>query len=173
MNLPIYSCVPFICSLILIVTSATTVEANHRRSGYGTMVTAPYGRPCHPRLATPQQYFIQPAAPQVQSAGIPPALVPILLNVGQDVGSVALERLIQQIRAQLNQVDVGSQFNQSDISNVGSSSQDLQSLQTRVEALERKLTGGQSPTPVGNQSGEAPKGSVEKPTGQPAFFPRF
>jgi len=160
-------------SLFMVVANSTSVEANHRRQGYGGMATSPYGRHCHPAQVM-QPYLIQPASPQVQSAGIPPALIPILMNVGQDVGAIALERLLQQIRAQLNQGDFGSQLNQSTNPNLGSSSQDLQSLQTRLDALEKKINGGQPPTQVVNpQPNEIRKGSVEKPTGQPAFFPRF
>jgi hypothetical protein len=158
-------------SLTLTFITPTTVEANHRRSGYGGMVASPHSRPCHPQ--TIPIYMVQPAVPQVQSAGIPPALIPILLNVGQDVGSIALDRLIDQIRGRLNQGDLGSQLNQPNNPNPVVGNTDLQSLQTRLEALEKKINPGGGPPGPTPPVGNIRKGAIDKPTGQPAFFPRF
>jgi hypothetical protein len=155
---------------MVLLGNGPVANANHRRGAYG---------PCHghcqfpvsqvaqalPAYAMPA-YSMPSAVAVPQAAAIPPALVPILMTVGSDVAGLAAQKLLELIH---NRLGGGLPTPLPPTPNDGNvvPNADLTALETRLEALEKKV-GATSPTPV-----DVRKGSVATPDGKPAQFPRF
>ncbi len=156
---------------MVLLGNGPVANANHRRGAYG---------PCqgHCQLPVPQvaqplpayampAYAMPPAAAVPQAAPIPPALIPILMTVGQDAAGLAAQKLLELIH---NRLGGGLPTPLPPTPNDGSvmPNAELTALETRLEALEKKVLGTTPPTPT-----EVRKGSVATPDGKPAQFPRF
>lgn len=154
----------------VLLGNGAVATANHRRGGYG---------PCHghcqfpvPQVAQPLPAYAMPAysMPSAvavpQAAAIPPALVPILMTVGQDVAGLAAQKLLELIHNRLGGGLPTPLPPTPDVGNVVPNA-DLKALDTRLEALEKKL--GVTPP----MQAEVKKGPVATPDGKPAQFPRF
>ena len=150
---------------ILCLMNSDRVFAGGRRAAHGTPP-----RHCH---FQPTTGFIPqtPAYPvPTQGAVIPPALVPIVMTVGQDVASIALQRLIDQLRGRLGDV-VPPQNPESPYSPEIVTNPDLKSLDDKLVAIEKKI-GITTPTPT-PENNQIKKGSIPIPEGPPAKFPRL
>ncbi len=159
----------------VLLGNGPVANANHRRGAYG---------PCHghcqfpvPQIAQPlpayampayamPTYSMPPAVAVPQAAPIPPALIPILMTVGQDAAGLAAQKLLELIH---NRLGGGLPTPLPPTPNDGNvvPNTDLTALETRLEALEKKV-GVTLPTPA-----EVRKGSVATPDGKPTQFPRF
>lgn len=155
----------------VLLWNGPVANANHRRGAYG-----PYQGHCQfpvPQVAQPlpayamPTYSMPPAVALPQAAPIPPALIPILMTVGQDAAGLAAQKLLELIH---NRLGGGLPTPLPPTPNDGNvvPNADLTALETRLEALEKKVVGTTPPTPA-----EVRKGSVETPDGKPAQFPRF
>jgi hypothetical protein len=154
-------------SLIIWGLLLATAEGSHRRLAYGSAAAPHHGRFCQYGQPYPV-YTMQSASPQVQSAGIPPALVPILFNVGQDLGTVALQQFIERLRSQGLLGPQGGNLPTVSPPTTLQPNSDLQSIQNRLDVLEKNL---KITAPV--QPGNSRKGPVDLPSGQPPVFPSF
>jgi hypothetical protein len=113
---------------------------------------------------------------QLQSAPIPPALVPILMSVGPQVGSVAIDQLLallERIR-QENGLLPGTQDDES-IEDVSDSSSEIEDISKRLSKLEKAMKIKPDSTDGGGDGNESSdrRGEIDLPTNRPSTFPDF
>jgi hypothetical protein len=137
------------------------VHANHRRALYGA-------KPVHHCRATAYGTVSQANVAILQPAAIPPGMIPILVNVGQELGTVALDRLIDRLRQQLD--DEGGRPNpRTQNESTVVSNTDLESASSKLDLMEKKLgLGGGSA-----EKSKGLKGSIRFPQGTPSDMPSF
>jgi hypothetical protein len=150
----------------VLLWNGAAANANHRRGTYGPC--RGHGPLPAPQVALPMPTYamLPPAVASPQAAAIPPALVPILMTVGQDAAGLAAQKLLELIHDRLGGGLPSPPPPTPDNVNVMPNA-DLTALETRLEALEKKV--GVTPT----TQTEVKRGSVATPDGKPAQFPRF
>jgi hypothetical protein len=160
----------FIVLQTLAVAFATdSVEANHRRNSCTYRAAPQLIHPCPPQFIN-AGVRIQTQMANLQSAAIPPALVPILMNVGQDLGQVALEQLIAILRRKLQERGFSFEDFPGAEGYEDDHTSDFEDLNRRLDALENRLKETQPDLKPNNRR----LGSIDIPTEIPRRnFPVF
>lgn len=151
------------CSIGLFFDSPTVAEANHRRG----VIPRP-SRHCQPIIYS-YGATTQASGVTLQPAAIPPAMVPVLMNVGQEIGSVALDRLIDRLRQQLGNRDL-SPDSSFDSQSTVTSNTEIEDISSRLEKLAGKLKLDKETTTTPSGRG---KGRIRAPQGKPIDMPEF
>jgi hypothetical protein len=153
----------------ILVSFGDSASANHRRNPYVYRAAPRVMHRCHPAFIN-AGVAMPPQMANLQSAAVPPALIPILMNVGQDLAPIALEQLMSLLRTKIE--ERGFQLEDTE-DTTDSSNSDLEDLDRRLDALEERLNGAGSIAPPKPQNSKIRRGTLALPTDVPAVLPVF
>jgi hypothetical protein len=151
------------------ILSNNSASANHRRHPYVYRAAPGQMRPCHPVFMN-AGVGVQPQMTMVQPAPIPPALVPIMMTIGQDLSGIAIEQLLALLRRKIEERGYSWQIPEEPGTEAGLNST-LEDLANRLDRLEGRFVDMQDNS---NTVGSARRGSIPLPTDvTPRDFPVF